>query len=340
MLKVQKVTKAKHYVQLKKGLGKPAVVMRREPVTDGHTKTSMCCLTMYSPERCPIDYSGELQAAAETLGKIDRKFLVRCTGVAADDLRQHVALPGNIAILDGVDGDTVLFDGKPLKAGWERSGEYMSRQQRDLPPMEASVIRLLGLLSRNADVADVTTIIKRDPALKYNLLRYLNSAKLCLSAYGGFRSFEQAIMLLGYRQLTRWLSMYLLHSIVEERVPDLYLAAVTRGRQMELLASLSGLPGSESDAIFLTGAFSLVDRMLGVSMSVVLGELGLDGPIVEALQEGKGAYMPFLRYAIASENGTEDDLYEQLAELGITAREANQAMIEGIHYAAGTAGDS
>lgn len=331
------MTKAKHYVQLKKGLGKPAVVMRREPVTDGHTKTSMCCLTMYSPERSPIDYSGELRAVAETLGKIDRKFLVRCTGVTAEDLRQHVALPGNIAILDGVDGDTVIVDGKPLKAGWGRSGEYMGRRQRDLAPMEASVIRLLGLLSRNADVADVTTIIKRDPAIKYNLLRYLNSAKLCLAAYGGFRSFEQATMLLGYRQLSRWLSMYLLHSIVEEQLPELYLMAVTRGRQMELLAELSGRSTAERDLIFITGAFSLVDRMLGVSMEAVLAELGLvEGPVAEALLHGDGEYMPFLRYALASENGTEDELYELLADLDISARDANQAMVDGIHYAAGT----
>lgn len=333
------MTKAKQYVQLKKGLGKNPVVMRREPVTGERKKLSICCLTMYSPDRSPSDYSGELSAVAETLAKIDRTFLVRCAGMAAKDFPTQLSLPSNIAILDCEGGvhDEVLFEGQRLKAGWERSREHRVGSRRELPPLEATVIRLLGLLTRNADVADVTEIIKRDPALKYNLLRYLNSARVCLTAYGGFKSFEQAIMLLGYRQLTRWLSMYLLHSTIAEGLPELYLTAVTRGRQMELLGKLSGVPEAESDRIFITGAFSLVDRMLGVPIESVLNELGLDGPIRDALLEGRGAYMPFLRFALASENGTECELYEQLAELGISARAANSAMVEGMHYAVGTA---
>ncbi len=327
---------AKQHVQLKKGLGKTAVVIRREPLADPNRRAAMCCLTMYSPDRSPQEYSRELESVAETLAKIDRTFLVRCAGVSARELHSHVTLPRNIAVVDGEDVTqrTILFDGQRWTAGWERSREYTVRGNRELPPREATVIRLLGLLTRNADVSEVTDLVKRDPALKYNLVRYFNNSQICLSAYGGFRSFEQAIMLLGYRQLSRWLSMYLLHALVEEGLPELYLTAVTRGRLMELLATMSGVPASESDLIFITGSFSLIDRMLGVTMDTALGELGLDGAVSDALLEGKGPYAPFLRFAAACEQGTECDLYEQLAELGISASDANQAMVEGMHYAA------
>lgn len=327
---------AKQHVQLKKGLGKTAVVIRREPLAEKKKRQGMCCLTMYSPDRSPHEYAREIESVAETLAKINRTFLVRCAGVAARELQTHVTLPRNIAIVDGEDvtQKTILFDGQRWTAGWERSREYKGSGKRELPPREATVIRLLGLLTRNADVAEVTELVKRDPALKYNLVRYLNTSQICLSAYGGFRSFEQAIMLLGYRQLSRWLSMYLLHALVEDGVPELYLTAVTRGRQMELLATMSGVPASESDLIFITGSFSLIDRMLGVTMETALGELGLDGAVSDALLEGKGPYAPFLRFATACEQGTESELYEQLAELGISASDANRAMVEGMHYAA------
>lgn len=333
------MTKAEQYVQLKKGLGKTDVVVRREPVIAKNKTLPMCCLTMYSPDRSPQEYSWELEAIAETLAQIDRTFLVRCAGVTARSVGQHLTLPGNIAIVDceDVTQNTILFEGQRLTAGWERSRERRVINKGELPPREASVIRLLGLLTRNADISDVTEVFKRDPALKYNLLRYLNTSQICLSAYGGFRSFEQAIMLLGYRQLSRWLSMYLLHSIVEVGLPELYLTSVTRARHMELLAIQTGVTPSEINSIFITGSFSLVDRMLGVSMDTVVNELGLEGPVRDALLNNDGPYMPFLRFAMACEHGTESDLYDLLAELGISASDANAAMVQGMHYAVDSA---
>ena len=77
------------------------------------------------------------------------------------------------------DADTsVLYKGERYDVGWASLGSGPVPRKRRLPPTEATVIKILGLLTRNADVADVATAIKFDPALQYNLLKYLNSAKL------------------------------------------------------------------------------------------------------------------------------------------------------------------
>jgi len=291
---------------------------------------------MYSPDRSQVDCVEELYAVADTLGKINRTFLVQFAGVQSLDGLEKIILPDNVSVLENQsDADTsVLYKGERYNVGWESLGSCPVQKKRRLPPTEATVIKILGLLTRNADVSDVAAAMKADPALQYNLLKYLNSAKITLAAFGGFRNFEQAIMLLGYRQFSRWLSMFLLHSSVEPAVPELYRIAVTRGRQMELLAGYSGIPKNERDSVFITGAFSMVDRILGVTMETVLAPLALDQSVTDALLLGEGRYAPLLQFAQACENGTECEMYERLEQLGISARDANVAMVQGMQYAA------
>jgi len=311
------------------------VLIRRDPVVDRNKRWPMCRLTMYSPDRSPVDCVEELSAVADTLGKINRTFLVHFAGVPSLDGLDKVVLPDNVALLESQAEaqSSVLYKGERYEVGWESLRSGPIPQKRRLPPTEATVIKVLGLLARNADVAEVAAALKFDPALQYNLLKYLNSAKISLAAFGGFRSFEQAIMLLGYRQFSRWLSMYLLRSSVEPAVPELYRIAVTRGRQMELLAGYSGIQKSERDSVFITGAFSMVDRVLGVTMETVLKPLALDQAVTDALLLGEGRYAPLLQFARSCENGTEFQMYEQLEQLGISTRDANMAMVEGMHYA-------
>ena len=70
-----------------------------------------------------------------------------------------------------------------------------------------ALLRLLALLSRDADTSAVEKALKQEPALTLNLLRLTNSAG------GGMitriTSLSHAIAILGRRQLTRWLQLLL-----------------------------------------------------------------------------------------------------------------------------------
>jgi c-di-GMP-related signal transduction protein len=132
----------------------------------------------------------------------------------------------------------------------------------------------------------------------YKLLRYINSAGFGLSCE--IQSFRHAVSMLGYDKLNRWLSLLLATASKDPMAPALMYTALLRARLMELLAS--GLVDkSEYDNLFITGAFSLLDLLLGVSMEQVLEAMRLPEPICDALLGNGGRYQPFLELALASE---------------------------------------
>lgn len=295
----------------------------------------MCHLTMYSANRSPEACLEELTAVADTLERINRRFLVHLSGVELDADPREYELPKNVTLVGAPDQNRrVVLQGETYDVGWEAFGHLRAQAKARLSPTEAGVIRLLSLVTKSAELPEVVAVVKGDPAIQYNLIKYLNTASVSLASFGRFRSFEQAVMLMGYRQLARWLSMYLLQSSVESSMPQLYRTSVTRGRQMELLAQACGYADSERDSVFLTGTFSLIDRILGMDMASILEPLSLDAPVASALLDNSGPYAPLLQFSKASETGTESELYGRLEMLGISAREANLALVQGMYYAA------
>ena len=95
-------------------------------------------------------------------------------------------------------------------------------------------------------------------------------------------------------------------------------AAIARGRLMEVLGA-EFFPREEHDNLFITGAFSLLDRLLGAPMDKVLEEMSLPDRISDALLGQDGAYTPFLKLARACEDASADALSELTHALGLSA---------------------
>jgi c-di-GMP-related signal transduction protein len=107
--------------------------------------------------------------------------------------------------------------------------------------------------------------------------------------------------ILGYDKLNKWLSLLLVTASKDPSAPALMQAAIARGRLMEVLGA-GVLPREEHDNLFITGAFSLLDKLLGAPMDKVLEEMTLPDPITDALLGNDGAYTPFLKLARACES--------------------------------------
>ncbi|MET0544508.1 MAG: HDOD domain-containing protein, partial [Variovorax sp.] len=60
---------------------------------------------------------------------------------------------------------------------------------------QATIIQLINLVRREADLSDIEELIKRDPTLSFKLLRMINSCGFGLSAE--ITSFRHAVMILG-----------------------------------------------------------------------------------------------------------------------------------------------
>ena len=165
-------------------------------------------------------------------------------------------------------------------------------QGKRLPPSELALLRLLWLLSQDADDAAIETVFKQAPVLTVNLLRLINSAASGMTTK--ISSLRHAISLLGRRQLLRWLQLLLYSGLAGSRpaVNPLLQLAATRGRLMELLlerAPEAGPGGREgSDQAYMVGILSLMPARFGSSMSEVLTQLPVARPVHDALADHGG----------------------------------------------------
>jgi EAL and modified HD-GYP domain-containing signal transduction protein len=201
---------------------------------------------------------------------------------------------------------------------------------KSLNPGQAHTIRVLNLVRRNADVRDIEAALKQDVALSYKLLRYINSAGFGLSCE--IQSFRHAVAILGYAKLNKWLSLLLATASRAAMAPALTHTALTRARLMELLAE-GLIDAHEHDNLFIVGAFSLLDSLLGVSMEHALDAMHLPQAISDALLGEGGLYGPFLDLAIACEGDDPRALAEHAGMLGISAERLNRAQLAALSFA-------
>ncbi|WP_301103033.1 HDOD domain-containing protein [Propionivibrio sp.] len=199
-----------------------------------------------------------------------------------------------------------------------------------LNPGQAQIVRVLNLVRRNADVKEIEVALKQDVALSYKLLRYINSAGFGLSCE--VQSFRHAVTILGYDKLNKWLSLLLATASKDPMAPALMHTALARARLMEVLATGLVEP-QEYDNLFITGAFSMLDALLGVSMDKVLESMSLPASIVDALLGHGGVYGPFLELAKASEGDDGKAVADQASMLGLSADQFNRAQMQALAFA-------
>jgi EAL and modified HD-GYP domain-containing signal transduction protein len=176
-------------------------------------------------------------------------------------------------------------------------------------PSYASVLDLLNMVSKDAEVKDVETGFKRDPALSFKLLRYINSVGFGLSCE--IQSIRHALTILGTKQLYRWLTLLMVTAGENATAPALMKTAITRGRLTELLGE-EFFEKTDRDNLFIVGVFSLLDAMLEMPMEQVLEKVLLPDAVTDALLTREGIYGPFLQLTEACE-GADSSRIELLA---------------------------
>lgn len=201
--------------------------------------------------------------------------------------------------------------------------------QRGLNASQAVIVQAMDLVSRNADLRELDAVLRRDAALSFRLLRYINSAGFGLGAQ--VQSLRHAVNLLGYSTLQRWLGLLLATAGGGAHAPALVQAAVCRGRLAELLgAQLLGK--REAEELFMTGMFSLLDRLLGIPMEKVLEQVKLPEEVCDALLSRQGVYGPFLQLVEALEDA-HGDAASMAESLFISPHTVNALHLEALAWA-------
>ncbi len=193
------------------------------------------------------------------------------------------------------------------------------------------VMQILNLAMNQAEISEIERHFKHDPLLSYKLLRYINSPATGLLT--PVRSIAHALVVLGYKQLYRWLTLLLFASgQPDHRTLALMKTALVRARLTELLGR-PRLPAEDQEGLFIVGVFSLLDALLNMPMEKALESLKLPPAIEAALLRHEGIYAPYLDLAIACEQSEEQVIATYTAAKTVSAEELNLAHLQAIMWA-------
>jgi c-di-GMP-related signal transduction protein len=172
---------------------------------------------------------------------------------------------------------------------------------KDIPGFKLNYLRMLQEINRpDLNFQQIEQIIRRDLALTYKLLRYINSA--AFSWRSEIDSIRQALMMLGERQFKKWVSLVVLTSMAQDKAEELVVQAVVRARFGEALAPFFALT-ARADDLFLMGLFSLIDAILDRPLSDVLKDLPLADDIKAALTGQENVLRQAHQFILAYEQG-------------------------------------
>lgn len=194
---------------------------------------------------------------------------------------------------------------------------------RKLTPSQLAVMELMKLVTSDAENIEIERAVKRDVTLALNLLRLVNTPAV------GMRhkidSVSQALIVLGRRQLERWLQI-LLYADPQQRghsASPLLMLATTRGKLLELLAKrLRPAQRNVADVAFTVGIMSLMDALFGLPMDEILEQIPVIDEVKDALTHRAGFFGELLKLAESIEQMDGDDfVVPTLKELAISSDE-------------------
>ncbi|MDR1463448.1 MAG: HDOD domain-containing protein [Azoarcus sp.] len=215
-------------------------------------------------------------------------------------------------------------------------GPFIDRRESDKVHKGAidrlRVMQLLNSVRQDAETKLLTRELRQDPVLSYRLLRYANSPALGLTYRIG--NLDQALTVLGRSNLYRWLS-FLLFNVADPGYYEWALTeqALARAALMERLGKKAELTGVAQDALFLTGLFSLLDRLMGAPLSELTEKIQIPEEVRVALVRREGILARFLALAKACERMNPEQIAQHAEALGLSAQTVNLAVFDALAWA-------
>ncbi len=211
-------------------------------------------------------------------------------------------------------------------------GYFYSRPKviggRDIPGYKLNYLQLLQEAMREElSLERMEKIVCRDVSLAYKLLRFINSA--AFSFRSRVQSIHHALVLMGLREVRKWVSLVVLTGIGKDKTEELVVNSLVRARFCELLAPRVGL-GDRSSDLFLMGMFSMVDAFLDRPMAEILSSLPLNEDIKTALLGGANRFRDVYELTVAYERGIWDGLSEYTAALNLKEEDVPQIYLQSL----------
>jgi len=211
-------------------------------------------------------------------------------------------------------------------------GVFTRKDGKSDPTARGLLLRLLALVTRDAETTEIEALIKQDANLAYKLLKLVNSVAFMPGRH--IENFSQALVLLGRRQLQRWLMLLLFARPSGTAVASPLLPQATlRANLLEALARRLALPRDSCDSAFMIGIFSLLDVLFDEPLASLLEPLHLADEVTAALLAGDGPLGRLLALVRYGEGGAAAPQGAALAELGLSPEDWAAALVGAARWA-------
>jgi hypothetical protein len=158
---------------------------------------------------------------------------------------------------------------------------------RALRPDRAGAVRALSAALRGVDVDRLVGMLEDYPDLVLRLLGLLNSAAFKRAKQ--ISSVQRAVVLLGYRELTRWLSLLLFMRDTDDYQPTLlFREAYLRGALTQRTLQRAQVPEETARSGYLAGILLVLQALLRQPAHLMAEDLDLAQDIRDALRDRSG----------------------------------------------------
>jgi EAL and modified HD-GYP domain-containing signal transduction protein len=243
----------------------------------------------------------------EKIAEVARSLAARRITLVADKVETRRAFETSR------DAGCGLFQGSYFRTLEMRSGAAMTAQH-------AAYVRLLAALSRpKLALDDLEALVKQHAVLSVRILQCVNSAAFAIRRE--VRSMREALVFLGTGPIRKWASVWCL-SKMNTVASEITMLSLVRARSCELLGK--GIPGIDTEELFIVGLCSVLDTILGCPMAEAIAELPLSDAARGALLGEPGPMRSILEAVVAYETGSWEDAIDTAESFG--APEASLAL--------------
>ncbi len=248
----------------------------------------------YSPKYDPlIEMADIIKVDFMLSGAYEREFMVRKFGARGIKL-----LAEKVETQEEVD--------QAKRAGYSYfQGYFFAKPQvvssARIPEAQISRLALMQEVGQHElDYVKIEDVLKRDVAMSYRLLKYINSS--FFGVRNEVSSIKQALTLLGERNVRKWVRLVCLSALAEGKSEELIRTSVFRARFCELMAPAMKMTAREDD-LFLLGMFSLINAIMNQPMENILVEMPLVEDVKAALFGEDNRLRRVLDIVVAYEQG-------------------------------------
>lgn len=222
-----------------------------------------------------------------------------------------------------------------LNMGFEYfQGYFFSKPEilksRDISPSKITLLNIMSEANReDFRITELEKFVSRDLSINYKLMRYINSAY-----FGMFKrvnSVKQTIVLLGMKEVRRFISLIAMAQLVSGKPDELIRASLIRARLCENLGKEAiGKNGSE---LFTLGLFSFIDAILDDEMGNIMEDLPLSENIKKALTGGGGELADYLALVSCYETGDWEKVAILAAKTGLNEEKTPELYMDAVAWA-------